>query len=78
MSVVLTWLYRARPGPTAAHLWHPDAANPLCGLTTRGSGDWLPDTGEVGRCGLCHRKRARYYPSVPIAGERLGQLAQDS
>jgi len=70
----LLWAYRRLPGPTAAHLWwtastedgQPRIAdtNPLCGLTTHGSGEWAPDTGRTGRCGLCERRRERYHPNV--------------
>lgn len=73
----LLWAYRRTPGPTAAHLWRAVSeetgqagiadTNPLCGLTTHGSGEWVPDTGRTGRCGLCERRRARYYPdAVPL------------
>jgi hypothetical protein len=55
-------LYRARPGPTAAHLWQPDAANPLCGLVGRASGEWLRAREGFSLCSLCVRKRERYYP----------------
>lgn len=63
----LSWRYRAHPGPTAAHLWAPEAPNPLCGLTRSSSGEWRPAAPErVGRCGLCERRRERYYPTVPV------------
>lgn len=64
---LLVWRFRRLPGPTPAHLWAPDATNPLCGLTRRASGEWVEDDGSYGRCGLCERKRARYYPSVPVS-----------
>lgn len=60
----LTALYRALPGPTAAHLWQQDAANPLCGLVGRASGEWLPAREGFPICSLCLRKRARYYPEA--------------
>lgn len=64
----LAWRYRVSPGPTPAHLWPPASPNSLCGLASHGSGDWKPETTRKGRCGLCERKRARYYPETPCEG----------
>lgn len=63
---MLSWEYRRLPGPTAAHLWKPGAANPLCGLTRRSSGEWAPAGDDRGRCGLCERRRERYFPNDEV------------